>query len=97
MTADLTQLAGEERTENPPAFPNTGNSTWSLAPASGMTLRDWFAGQALAAVIEAMQRSHIGDHETAGGGPSGFAATAYDIADALLRARSPSREEVGHG
>lgn len=32
--------------ENPQAFPQTGNSTWSLEPSAGMTLRDWFAGQA---------------------------------------------------
>ncbi len=29
--------------ENPPAFPNIGNSTWRLEPTPGMTLRDWFA------------------------------------------------------
>lgn len=28
---------------NPPAFPNSGNSTWMLTPTDGMTLRDWFA------------------------------------------------------
>ena len=33
---------------NPPAFPNTGNSSWSMSPTEGMTLRDYFAGQALA-------------------------------------------------
>lgn len=32
--------------ENPPAFPNTGNSTWDLRPTDGMTLRDWFATHA---------------------------------------------------
>jgi len=32
--------------ENPPAFPNTGNANWGLAADEGMSLRDWFAGQA---------------------------------------------------
>lgn len=30
------------------AFPNTGNGTWGLHPEVGMSLRNWFAGQALA-------------------------------------------------
>lgn len=60
-----------------PAFP--------LQPASmpeahylGMTLRDWFAGQALAGLLaESM-------HDC---GPSGIAHDCYQYADAMLEAR----------
>ena len=34
-----------------PAFPNTGNNTWNLQPATGMSLRDYFSGQALAGIV----------------------------------------------
>lgn len=37
--------------ENPKAFPNTGNPTWGMGPEYGMTLRDYFAGQALVGLL----------------------------------------------
>lgn len=58
-----------------PAFPNTGNSNWDLRPEAGMSLRDWFAGQALASFNSAYR------------GPIGDAERAYHIADAMLAAR----------
>lgn len=64
-----------EQPNNPPAFPNTGDS-WSLEPTPGMTLRDWFAGQALCS----LRRHHSGSEEW-------FAAEAYRQADAMLAAR----------
>ena len=72
--------------ENPPAFPTDGRIQHGAA-YDGMTLRDYFAGQALAAVIDAMQNGTIAKHPVAGYGPAGFAASSYDIADALLAAR----------
>lgn len=80
---------GDEFT-NPPAFPSQAYGSDGLpmeAPSYGMTLRDWFAGQALGAIIKEMMTGRIGDHIDAGGGPSGFAASAFDIADAMLAAR----------
>lgn len=56
----------------------------------GMYLRDWFAGQALAAVIEVYRFDNgasIGtDHL-----PRNVAAHAYRIADAMLAERAKAR------
>ena len=66
-------------TDNPPAFP----AVWPDAgyePTYGMSLRDWFAGQALATVNGA-----AGSY-----GPDGrkqIAENAYAMADAMLAER----------
>lgn len=75
---------------NEPAFPNTGNSNWGMDPTLGMTLRDWFAGQALSGVISAtssgnnfpMMREDEVSMEPA------MARAAYLMADAMLTARA---------
>lgn len=64
-----TQLKGDE-----PAFPVTGSNYSAAYP--GMTLRDWFAGMALATIREP-------DYSTF----ERMAETAYDIADAMFDAR----------
>lgn len=72
--------------ENPPVFPipeqrdADGNGLVEGAP--GMTLRDWFAGQAL---IGLMADSPWAD-------PDHKAAYAYNAADAMLAARTQSKE-----
>lgn len=51
----------------------------------GMTLRDWFAGQALGMVI----RQCAGDTDTRNVGPEvHFARKAYALADAMLAERA---------
>ena len=70
--------------ENPPAFPNTGNSVWQLEPTEGMTLRDWFAGQAIGHIVAAAASTHAGIPTAS------MAKDAYLIADAMLRARLPA-------
>lgn len=60
------------------AFPVT-NTT--LAGMSGMSLRDWFAGQVLAA---------CGDHIIME--DSAIAERAYNLADAMLAAREKGKE-----
>jgi len=62
-----------------PAFPHDFRSFNGVntLPADGMTLRDWFAGQAMIAlvtIIPAAQNERI-------------AAQAYGLADAMLDAR----------
>lgn len=57
---------------NPPAFP----SGWGDAEC-GMTLRDWFAGQALIGIVAAERYGYA----------DGDAQEAYEIADAMLAER----------
>ncbi len=63
---------------NPPAFPYSGDA---YANDTGMTLRDWFAGQALAG---RMARNSIYSNW------DDAASDAYEMADAMLRARLPA-------
>lgn len=63
-----------------PAFPTVaGNVVYS----NGMTLRDWFAGQALAS-IPLRDWSHLGED---GDVIRAWARGAYACADAMLEAR----------
>lgn len=75
------------RAENPPAFPS-GDFT-QCEPGYGMTLRDWFAGQALPAIIAA---TSAGQHQVMREGDTsivaGITRDAYEMADAMLAARS---------
>lgn len=75
--------------ENPPAFPSVclGDPDH---PASipGMTLRDWLAGQALVGTIMDQASWGVDHSKTA----PDFARIAYDIADAMLAARSKGEE-----
>lgn len=68
-----------------PAFPFTveleGGAT---GYHRGMSLRDWFAGQAAAAVINGLIAQGI---STSPDDAPGVASAAYDLADAMLEAR----------
>ena len=70
-----------------PAFPHAQRlwdndaQSWAVHSVGGMTLRDWFAGQAL-------PRATIG----AGGSAPAIAARAYFIADAMLAARLEGKQ-----
>jgi hypothetical protein len=73
-----------------PAFPTesaqqTGTHTWHY---EGMTLRDYFAAKAMQAFISAYPCQAI-DSEDGGTpvDPQSIAGDAYDVADAMLRAR----------
>lgn len=70
------------------AFPSTVRH-WNdhLDPdQKGMSLRDWFAGQALAGMFRHDGWLNTGDDDQAE-----VAKRAYHIADAMLAARSPAR------
>lgn len=66
-----------------PAFPGLGYTD----NAVGMSLRDYFAGQALAAIIAATSK---GQHQPGNGKMStipGMAFDAYEMARAMISAR----------
>jgi hypothetical protein len=63
-----------QQNDGGPAFP----VAWHGIPHGGMTLRDWFAGQALAGLLTSPSS------DTA----ENWASTAYGLADAMLAARS---------
>lgn len=83
-------------TDNPSALPGKGSVfDGSLGPFGqrvdvdhpGMTLRDWFAGQAVAQIFGA---ALVRDDETPPSS-SKMAVAAYTLADAMLAARQSTR------
>jgi hypothetical protein len=72
-----------QRNDGGPTFPTEPNTQPGFYAHHGMSLRDYFAGQALAGL--AGRKFHKGD---AGEGYAEWAASmAYEFADALLAAR----------
>lgn len=70
-----------------PAFPSPQCGDWS--PEYGMSLRDWFAGQALAGMLSMPSDPESGNfHNNCGVPFIGTARYAYRMADAMLAARS---------
>lgn len=65
-----------------PAFPSKRfeerRGQWVDVEYSGMSLRDWFAGMALRAIIQAWDKQPA---------PDSAAKSAYEYADAMLAAR----------
>lgn len=70
--------------DNPPAFP----TQYTLGPNAGMTLRDWFAGQALAGLGEWYPPTDDGRWPDADFTRSARARWAYEQADAMLAERN---------
>jgi hypothetical protein len=68
--------------DNPPAFPRDHR----YFGHNGMTLRDWFAGQALAGIMARMEQSgfELGIENGDWTCPAG---DAYDVAEAMLAER----------
>lgn len=78
-----------------PSAPVVEETVKRISP-SDMTLRDWFAGQALAGILansEGMRsvlpqfNPQASEHPYAPAYRNDIGATAYDIADAMIRAR----------
>jgi len=68
---------------------NTGGTAYPVAADSwefGMTLRDYFAGQAIGHIISVCATDTRLKNESA---PEAFARKSYEIADAMLAAREP--------
>lgn len=70
--------------DNPPAFPLGVPHMTEYQPEWGMSLRDWFAGQALVGLLSGQFR-HSGGHNF-----HGLPKEAFDVADAMLSARQSS-------
>ena len=67
---------------NPPAFPNEGFNGWG-EPFQGMTLRDYFAAQAMQGLFASnAEHDHEDEHIF-----DVVAEAAYKQADAMLKAR----------
>ena len=69
--------------DNPQAFPSAPDG---IQPEYGMTLRDWFAGQAFGELIQLVSRGALaaeGDETNA----QNVARSSYEFADAMLAAR----------
>ena len=74
-----------------PAFPGKAFTKSGHPNGESMSLRDWFAGQALAGLLAGRSYDHA---LTDPGGVKGAAASdAYKVADAMLAART---KESGH-
>lgn len=70
----------DEKNNGGPAFPfeYDANNQSSIVPHTGMTLRDYFAAKAMAALIMAIPH---GDNAI------GYAQEAYEMADDMLKTR----------
>ena len=90
MTSPSKKLTGG------PAFPRAGNEwsdmQWVPAPdQAGMTLRDYFAAKAMAAMLPEYELAYVFDEEWCDEGETPMighiARDAYIAADAMLKAR----------
>lgn len=72
--------------ENPPAFPHPEPRDPSFSTvAGGMSLRDWFAGQALAGLLPSISSIRRNDQYQTG--EEAVAAQAFALADTMLTER----------
>ena len=78
-----------DQEHNPLAFPRPSSEPGSSYPGSlgqlGMTLRDWFAGQALGGLVGT--GTLLSDYDVAD--------RAWDLADAMLERRQVTRDGGG--
>jgi len=85
----------EQAKDGGPAFPHPNFEVYSeerkcwveTGSSEGMSLRDWFAGQALAAVVSACRGDNLHGRTL----EQHFAMKAYALADAMLAARDPQQ------
>lgn len=75
-----------------PAFPVHGGHHPDDDPCNhtlggGMTLRDWFAGQAIGAVISQFTDGFVANPASRHNAAEYFGKAAYEVADAMLEAR----------
>jgi len=68
-----------QKNDGGPAFPGFDPKSESPKPVDGMSLRDWFAGQALAGLASIDENADA---------PGFISNEAYRISDAMIAARS---------
>lgn len=78
----------ERKPENPSAFPREDYQTDLAAGQCGMTLRDWFAGQAFAACFSQITGMGALSREERDEQYGELSREMYFAADAMLAARS---------
>ncbi len=66
---------------------NDGGQAFPQLNSTGMTLRDWFAGQSLAGILEMIERRMESIDDPTLIAPMLIVPMAYDIADAMIEAR----------
>ena len=71
---------------NPPAFPIVINMGDNVKYHNGMTLRDYFAAKAMAAILQTDDDLEWDDDQNS------LASAAYGYADAMLRVREKGWE-----
>lgn len=86
-------MSDQKKTDGGPAFPIYGKlNEWGYAEQPGMTLRDYFAAKAMAALVLATEQKYLSDpikHEACRASEDSeyVAQDAYAIADAMLNER----------
>lgn len=85
----------EKINDGGPAFPDLYQDSHSGAYQhhNGMSLRDYFAGQALSGLcanqdVKAMYKADIVDEQRAKGVDNSYAKIAYRLTDAMIKART---------
>lgn len=86
MTDSTPLPDGLEALANPPAFPVVAENGLGHV-SEGMSLRDWFAGQALVGMGSTVPASPSGARWASHCIPAVKVRVAYEIADAMLRER----------
>ena len=81
LQTDRGQQMSQKLNDGGPAFPGPAQHEVSRGLHEGMSLRDWFAGQALAGMLADPNVSARGDMVHV------LATDLYRVADAMLKAR----------
>lgn len=76
--------------ENPPAFPLRSEHGGWFRGDPGMTLRDWFAGQALQGMLAGQWNVEVNatEPQTLANNTNALVGNAYALADAMLNERT---------
>ena len=81
-----------------PAFPceqhETQDNLWNQTFESGMTLRDYFATRSMSIAWDAYDKGYCGTEDASERSVDLIASFAYQIADAMIKARDEQEKQV---